>query len=257
MNRQRASVQPFTLHRTQKPRGDAVPMHAHATAQLTVTVSGMIQVHTEAGRWLVPPQLAVWAGAGVAHRVDVLADAEVWMIKLNAAFVQRWAPRSLDRAFALRVTPLMRSLITAAFTTGAAGSKLDLIVRLILHELTEVPDAPTFLPFPASDVGLRVAEAAFADYRNALNVEELASRAATSVRTLSRLFPAETGLTFKTWRQRARIVWAIDRLSTGTPVSQVAGQAGFGSTAAFSHAFRQVTKMTPTAFLERHTEASR
>jgi AraC-like DNA-binding protein len=35
------------------------------------------------------------------------------------------------------------------------------------------------------------------------------------------------------------------------PTTKVAAQTGFASTAAFSFAFRQVTKMTPTAFLDR------
>jgi AraC-like DNA-binding protein len=84
-----------------------------------------------------------------------------------------------------------------------------------------------------------------------LNIGELASHAATSVRTISRLFPSETGLTFKAWRQRARIVLAIDQLSEGSAISQVAAHTGFASTAAFSFAFRQVTRMTPTAFLDQ------
>jgi methylphosphotriester-DNA--protein-cysteine methyltransferase len=65
---------------------------------------------------------------------------------------------------------------------------------------------------------------------------------------VSRLFPAETGLTLKAWRQRARIVRTMEQLSRGHPPAQVAREAGFASTAAFSCAFRSVTAMTPTAF---------
>ena len=98
-------------------------------------------------------------------------------------------------------------------------------------------------------IGLRVADLALDDHQSRLSVDELASRAATSVRTLSRLFPSETGLTFKAWRQRARIVQSMDRLARGKPVARVAVELGFSSTASFSHAFRQVTAMTPTSFL--------
>ena len=186
-------------------------MHAHNEAQLTFAASGMMQVHTAAGRWLVPPQLAVWAPAGVPHKVDVLVDAELWMIYWQPRAVRDWAPsNSLDHAFALRVTPLLRALLDTAFAAGVTPEKEELVARLVLHDLIETPDAPTFLPLPASAVGRRVADLAFADGRNRLDVNELASRAATSVRTVSRLFPAETGLTFKAWRQRARIVRAID-----------------------------------------------
>jgi AraC-like DNA-binding protein len=144
-------------------------------------------------------------------------------------------------------------LILAAFKIGMPSEKTELAVRLILHELTETPDIPVFLPMPTSTIGRRVADLALADSRMHLGVSELACRAATSIRTISRMFPVETGLTFKAWRQRARIALAIDQLSAGRTISQVAADVGFGSTAAFSFAFRQVTKLTPTAFLHHPT----
>jgi AraC-like DNA-binding protein len=70
------------------------------------------------------------------------------------------------------------------------------------------------------------------------------------VRTLSRLFAAETKLSFKSWCQRARIAAAIERLSMedGVSVKQLASDLGYASVPAFSHAFRQVTGKTPTEF---------
>ena len=235
-----------------KRGGAAVPLHGHDEAQLVFVSHGAMQVHTDAGRWLVPPQLAVWLPAGVPHRIDVLSEAEHWMIYWRESAPRAWAPSgSLGRPFALRATPLLRELIFAAFEADATREKGNLIARLILHELIETPDAPTFLPLPSSAAGRRVAELALADRRGALDFDELASRAGTTVRTISRLYPAETGLTFKAWRQRARIVVAMSRLSAGVPVAEVAAEAGFSSTAAFSFAFRQVTAMTPTAFLDQ------
>lgn len=240
----------YMLKRGFKPRGAGEPMHSHGEAQLTFAASGMVNVHTEEGRWLVPPQLGVWIPAGLMHRVEVLTDAELWMVHWETAAAQAWAPPSpLDRTFALRVTPLMRSLLEAAFASDMTAEKTELVVRLMLHELTATAHAPTFLPMPTSAAGQRIATVAGGDYANQLNVYEVASRSATSVRTLSRLFMAETGLTFKLWRQRARIVQAMDRLARGRTIAQVALELGFSSTAAFSHAFRQVTNMTPTAFI--------
>ena len=83
-----------------------MPMHAHGEAQLTFAASGMVQVHTGEGRWLVPPQLAVWVPAGVAHRVEALTDAELWMVHWQPSAVLTWAPSTLRErdAFALRIT---------------------------------------------------------------------------------------------------------------------------------------------------------
>ena len=258
MTRQSAATPPFRTYRAASARGAAIAMHGHDEAQLIFAASGTMQVYTTSGRWLIPPQLAVWVPARELHGVDVLSDAEHWMIYWQPAAARRWSPSAaLDRAFALRVTPLLRELIFAAFADDGPPGKAALVVRLILHELTETPDAPTFLPLPASAIGRRVADLALADPRGRLDVAELATRAATSVRTISRLFPVETGLTYKTWRQRARIVLAIDRLSAGSAISEVARQAGFASTAAFCFAFRHVTKSTPTTFLADPMRRSR
>ena len=244
---------PFTIHQGSKPRGEALPRHVHDHAQLTFCAAGTVQVHTDDGRWLVPPQLAVWVPAGVSHRVEMLTDAELWMLHWQMPALQAWAPSTLlaRGAFALRITPLFRPLLDAASIAGASPQKTELVARLMLHELTETADAPTFLPWPTSRSGRRLAELAFRDSQNGLDLDELASRAATSVRSASRVFPAETGLTFKAWRQRARIVHAIDLLGRGRSIAQVSAQVGFARTAAFSHAFRTVTAMTPSEFLRR------
>ncbi len=65
---------PFSIQRGRKRRGMGLPTHAHDASQLTFAASGMLQVHTDEGRWLVPPQLAAWVPAGTPHRVEVLTD---------------------------------------------------------------------------------------------------------------------------------------------------------------------------------------
>ena len=99
----------------------------------------------------------------------------------------------------------------------------------------------------------RAADIVLADPTRDHEIDALARTVGTSARTLSRLFAAETQLSFKSWCQRARIAAAIERLSTDANVSvkQVASDLGYASVPAFSHAFRQVTGKTPTAFAEK------
>ena len=69
------------------------------------------------------------------------------------------------------------------------------------------------------------------------------------MRTVTRLFPSETGFTFKEWRQRARIMLALELLGEGMTIKQISARLGFSSVAAFSYAFRQVLGMQPKALL--------
>lgn len=240
------------IHRTTKQPDESLPLHSHDEGQLTFAASGMVQIHTDDGVWAVPPRLAAWIPPGVGHRLEIMTEAELWIVHWSQEALAASEERKvLNRAFALRISPLLRSLLTEAVSIDPGSQKADLVTRLMLYELTAMEDAPTFLPLPTSAIGKRVADVALADHRNALDLAELASQAATSVRTVTRIFPQETGLTLKAWRQRARIVRAMEQLARGASSSKVAHDAGFASTAAFSSAFRQVTAMTPTTFMSR------
>jgi len=108
------------------------------------------------------------------------------------------------------------------------------------------------MPMPKDPKARKVAELLLKDPADRRDLDALARAVGVSGRTVSRLFPQETRLTFKVWRQRARIIAAIELL--GQPrqsIKRVASRLGFASTAAFSFAFRQVTGQTPTAFLSR------
>jgi AraC-like DNA-binding protein len=70
-----------------------------------------------------------------------------------------------------------------------------------------------------------------------------------SERTFSRLFIQDTGFSFRTWKQRARICVSLDLLSAGIPIKQVAYQLGFSCPAAFTAAFRSILGSTPRDFL--------
>jgi AraC-like DNA-binding protein len=125
----------------------------------------------------------------------------------------RRSPQRRDRPFTQRVTPLMHTLVEAAFPANIGSGKAELVAWLMLDELTETVHAQTVLLLPISSIERRVADLAFKDRQNRLNIDDLASRAATSVRTVSRLFPLETRLTLKAWRKLVRIVQVMNRLA--------------------------------------------
>ncbi|MEQ9511252.1 MAG: helix-turn-helix domain-containing protein, partial [Alloalcanivorax xenomutans] len=69
--------------------------------------------------------------------------------------------------------------------------------------------------------------------------------AGLSARTLSRRFPQETGLSFQRWRQRARLLRALERLANDIPVTTVALELGYDNVSAFIAAFRDRFGVTP------------
>ena len=150
-----------------------------------------------------------------------------------------------------RVGPLLRELILGCFAERRHPERGVALGRLILFELTEAEDPATFIPMPQDPRARRVAELVLAEPDGIRDLEDLATIAGTSARTVTRLFSQETSLSFRTWRQRARIMAAIEALGGQNPptMKDLAHRLGFSSTAAFDYAFKQVTGTTPTAFM--------
>jgi len=235
------------------PRGTRLELHAHREAQLVFAAEGLMQVETPKGRWLVPPDRAVWVPARLGHAIDVLADIEMRSIY----FQPRWlaacgAGGELKSEFVVRVHPLPRELVLALFDDQSDSERAMLLAEVIVGELARAGDASTFMPMPADPKARRIAELLLQHPADDRDLDALARAVGVSGRTVSRLFPLETRLTFKVWRQRARIIGAIEMLGRpGQSIKRVATRLGFSSTAAFSFAFRQVTGQTPTEFLSR------
>ena len=63
----------------------------HREAQLVYAARGTMQVTTPKGRWLVPPDRAVWVPALSEHAIDVLADIEMRTLYFDLAWLKREA----------------------------------------------------------------------------------------------------------------------------------------------------------------------
>ena len=235
------------------PRGQRLGLHAHAEAQLLFAAQGVMQVTTPGGRWLVPPSRAVWLPPRLEHGVDMLTDLEMRSLYLAPDWVADHPDIGrLGRPFVVAVRPLLRELVLAMFAPMTDPARTDLLARLALFELAEAEDTATFMPLPSDPRARRVAEAILADPAGVHDLEDLARAAGASTRTITRLFPAETDLTFKAWRRRARILASVEALDGGrVPVARVAARFGFASAAAYGFAFRQVLGTTPGAFAAR------
>jgi AraC-like DNA-binding protein len=234
-------------------KGVRLDPHMHREAQLVYAARGTMQVATPKGRWLVPPDRAVWVPARLEHAIDVLADIDMRTLYFDLEWLRReQRSPSLEAEFVVRVSRLLHETILALFDGRNNFERTELLVRLAMLELHQAEDSTTFIPLPHEPRCRRAADIVLADPTASHEIETLAREVGTSARTLSRLFSSETQLSFKSWRLRARIAAAIEKLSMepNVPVKQLASELGYASIPAFSHAFRQVTGKTPTEFWE-------
>src|SRR5690606_16861112 len=106
------------------------------------------------------------------------------------------------------------------------------------------------LPMPQDARLLKIARALSDRPDDARRMEQWAEWAGVAPRTLSRRFAAETGFNFTEWRQRVRLLRALELLAAGRPVTAIALDLGYDSVSAFIALFRRVFGVTPGRYEE-------
>src|SRR5260370_41832341 len=95
-------------------KGVRLDSHMHREAQLVYATQGTMQVTTPKGRWLVPPDRAVWVPARLTHSIDVLADIQMRTLYFDLLWLSREKRGGdLDAEFVVRVSPLLHQAILA------------------------------------------------------------------------------------------------------------------------------------------------
>src|SRR3954463_1797264 len=131
------------------PKGMRIDPHMHREAQLIYAARGTMQVTTPGGRWLVPPDRAVWVPAGLQHAIDVLADIEMRTLYFDLPWLKRERRyEGLTREFVVRVSPLLNQAILALSAARTTGEPPELLVRRVMLELPKAADSPPFVPLP-------------------------------------------------------------------------------------------------------------
>jgi AraC-like DNA-binding protein len=125
------------------------------------------------------------------------------------------------------------------------------LIEVLLDEITIVDSAPIELPMPADPRAALAAKLMRESPDGSLALATVARASGASPRTIERLFRNETGIPFATWRQRARVLRAIQLLGAGESVTAVAIGVGFDSTSAFVAAFRRMVGVTPGRYFKR------
>jgi AraC-like DNA-binding protein/mannose-6-phosphate isomerase-like protein (cupin superfamily) len=239
-----AMVRPLVGYAEDFPGGHRIRRHRHSSAQLIYAASGVMTVSTEHGRWVVPPQRAVWVPAEVAHAIRMTGAVQMRTLYLEAATV----PAAPADCCVVAVSPLLRELILRVIAF-AQPYPLDgpeaRLVAVVGDEIAATPQAPLHLPMPKDRRLLAVTARLLDDPGDQRTLATWSRSAGASARTLARLFVAETGMSFARWRQQARLLRALELLGAGAAVTAVALDLGYDSPSAFINMFRANLGTTP------------
>lgn len=235
-------------------RGTLIPPHRHKRAQLIFAVRGSMTVRAAGGLWILPPSHALWVPAGVVHQIRMGGPVEMRTLYIQPGY----AHGIRNECHVLFVSPLLRELIVRAIELPALYDKRGMegrVIRLILDEVARLPAEPLGLRMPNDPRLLRLCNLMLGDLAKPDSIAQLGASVGLSERSVIRLFPLQTGLSFRQWRNQARILKAFELLDHGRSVTLVALELGYSGPSAFSKMFRRTMGKAPKAML-RSTDAS-
>jgi AraC-like DNA-binding protein len=230
--------------------------HRHARGQLFGAVQGLLSVGVDmqvqagtapsAGQWVVPASHALWVPPQHAHSLHSHGAFHGW-----SAYIAEDACAALPtQPCLLRTSGLLREAVARAATWGTAplDAAQQRIAQVVMDEIRTLPHEPFGLPMPQEARLLRLARALADAPGDTRSLEAWADWAAMAPRTLTRRFAAETGFSFSDWRQRARLMRALELLAARTPVTTVALELGYDNVSAFIAMFRRAMGTTPSQY---------
>lgn len=219
--------------------------HSHTWYQLMYASEGVLNVDVNDQAMVVPPQRAVWLPPGCLHRVLAPSGAKFRSLYFRPDQVVCLGQSS--QVFS--ITNLTRELILAVVERCVADAQWQQrdfnLLTVLLDQLIAQPQASLSLLMPQDPKLNVLVKALQLNPENNLSMQAWASKLGVSSRTLTRIFVSETGMGFREWRQRLRLLHSLTLLEQGMPVTQVALDVGYASPSAFTHAFQKCFSCSP------------
>jgi len=231
-------------------KDEILPFHRHRRAQLVYASRGLMMVKTRSFSYVVPPQRAVWMPGGVEHSIGARS-----IVKMRTLYIDPLVSVDLpSEVCVLEIKPLLRELIVEAVASGFGyepNSPMSRIMLVILDQIRAQPVVSSLaLPIPSDPRVRRVVQAIIDNPADSRELADWAKKVGASKRTLVRLFPEQTGMTFREWRQQRRLLHALELLATGESVTNIALELGYENTSAFIAMFRRCLGTTPRRYLQ-------
>jgi len=228
--------------------GAVIPEHAHERAQLVFASKGSMSVEAGGSFWILPTSHALWVPGGVAHRIRMNGPVEMGSLYVQPKYAEH-VRRGCEVLF---VSPLLRELIRRALELPALYDEKGpdgRLMQMILDEIARLPPQPLGLRMPADQRLRRLCEQLLGDLSAPSEIGKLGAAVGLSERSVTRLFPQETGLGFREWHNQARLLKAFELFDHGCTVTEVALELGYSSPASFSKMFRRLMGRPPTQML--------
>jgi AraC-like DNA-binding protein len=234
------------------PDNHRIAAHIHQRAQLLYASAGVMTVTTKNGIWVVPPQRAVWVPMGMEHEILTCGR-----LSMRTLYIKGDCLADLPQECrVVTVSRLLRALILHAVSLPRLYDLKGVdarIMSVILDQIRSLPViAPLDLRIPQDPRSRKIYRALVDNPADNRSLEDWGRKVGACSRTLTRIFRAETDMSFRQWRRQFRILEATKRLGRKEPVTNIAFDLGYDSPSAFICMFKRALGRTPGQYFKQN-----
>lgn len=236
----------FQVSRSRVDAATRFEDHTHEADQLAWMPAGSMELGLPGDRRQLRREHLAWIPAGLVHEMTFSEPGELVCVYADPALRPRGG--RWNGARTVRVDELAGALLLHLLDADPAGRLRWRCWSLLVDLLSVAAHDDEALALPRDPRARSIASALMADPADPRGLEDWASVAGVSSKTIGRAFLDGTGCTFREWRVRVRLHAAAGMLMRGVAVQDVAPAVGYESVSSFIAAFRARFSVTPAVY---------
>ncbi|WP_394202432.1 AraC family transcriptional regulator [Shewanella waksmanii] len=223
-------------------------VHQHKKGQLLFASHGCISFALSSEMYVLPPTKAVWIPPNTAHQAKMTNVVGYRSVYFDCN--KFTTPKNITM---IEVDGLLKALIDkmALWPWDTPEPLMHNTTALFWEEFNGAKQHSFQLPIPDNRRLTKFRQQLLqADFK-VPSITTLAKTVGASPKTITRIFKAQTGMSYQDWKLQWRLLKAIELLSQAMPVGEVAHRLDFCSDSAFIAFFKKQTGQTPLYFIKQ------
>lgn len=235
--------------------GEEVEVYPHSNlwGDFNFSLDGILEFKIDQKVYLSPPNYGVWIPPLTAHQAISRYEDETHFICFRISPL--WSEKLATSPKVIQISPFI-SLFTRHFleqrhhqTVAQQWHKL----LVLFDELSLAPGDDYYLPL-SHDTALKpLLDFMLQAEHHALKLGDICQHFSISERHLLRLTQQQFQMPISEWRNRAKLIYSMDRLKAGQSVKRIALDLGYQHPSAFIEFFKRYTRITPEQFRKQRS----
>lgn len=233
------------VHEFLYQKDDIVSPHSSLWGDFNFSLNGTLEFDIEGKYYLSPPSYGLWLPPRTEHQsLPVEHEIHYICIRLHPRFGD--ALGDVCRCFSIQ--PFFRSLVIQILEQqkqNPAPEYLEHLLQVLFDQLKQAPAYTHYLPQSTHPTLAPILDQLANPELFHMSLQQVLYNFTVSERHVLRLSQQELQLSLSEWRNRAKIIFAINQIRQGTTIKQLAYTLGYHHSSSFIEFFKRYTGQTP------------